>query len=178
MSCPIMRRKRSSVRMWAIASAVVILVPPLARADAISFTLADTSLETASGGTVTFDGTVTNNTGVDLRATDFFFNFFGFDFTSVTSLQDLGVGTDFAIPNGSTSVLIPLFDVTLGAVPAGASFPIEVQLEDAAGDLSAIQTATVSVPGVQAVPEPPLFWLLPGASAGAALARRRVLRAR
>lgn len=178
MSSPIMRRKRSSFGMWAITSAVVLLIPPLAHADAISFTLADTSLVTASGSTVTFDGTITNNTGVDLTATDFFFNFFGFDFTSVTPLQDLGVVTDFAIPNGTTSVLIPLFDVTLGAVPAGTSFPIEVQLEDATGDLSAIQTAAVSVPGGQAVPEPSLFWLLAVALAGAAVARRRVLRAR
>jgi hypothetical protein len=131
-----------------------------AKADPISFQLASTQLTTTSGGTVTFEGMVTNNSGQDLNASDFFFNFFGFDPVSVNPVQDLGVLTDFSVPSGSTSALTPLFDVALSAVPTGSIFPIEVQLEDINSDLSEIVAVSVSVPGGTSVPEPASFLLL------------------
>src|SRR5271166_6041944 len=73
-----------------------------ALADAISFHPSNTVLDTTSGGRVTFDGTVTNNSGGDLNASDFFFNFSGYDPTSVNPNQDLGF-PDFLIPIGTTS---------------------------------------------------------------------------
>jgi hypothetical protein len=130
------------------------------KADGISFAVSNPSLTTTSGGTVTFDGTVTNDSGGDLNASDFFFNFFGYDFTSVNPIQDLGVVTDFLIPNGTTSSSVALFDVTLGSVAPGSSFPVEVQLEDINNDLSAVQTVTVSVPGLVETPEPSTLGLL------------------
>jgi hypothetical protein len=133
---------------------------PSARADGISFTLSNPSLNTTSSGTVQFDGTVTNGSGQDLNASDFFFNFSAYDPTSVTPNQDLGVATDFLIPNGSTSGVVDLFTAVLGPVPTGSSFPIDAQLEDINGDLSAIEIATVSVPGSVAVPEPSTLLLL------------------
>lgn len=130
-------------------------------ADPISFNLSSSTLTTTSGGTVTFDGTVTNDSGTDFNASDFFFNFSGYDFISVSPDQDLGVGTDFVIPSGTTSATVALFDVRLGNVPAGSSFPIQVQLEDFNSDLSSTQTVTVSAPaGVTGVPEPLVSWLL------------------
>jgi hypothetical protein len=135
-----------------------------AKADPISFQLALRQLTTTSGGTVTFEGTVTNNSGQDLNASDFFFNFFDFDPVSVNPIQDLGVLTDFSIPTGSTSTLTPLFDVALSTVPTGSIFPIEVQLQDINSNFSEIVTVSVSVPDGSGtgttVPEPASLLLL------------------
>jgi hypothetical protein len=100
------------------------------KADPISFDLTSSQITTTSGSTLTFDGTVTNNSGGALNATDFLFNFFGFDPASVNPIQHLGVASDFLIPNGTTSRMVALFDVILGVVPAGSSFPVDVVLQD------------------------------------------------
>ena len=105
-----------------------------------------------SGGTVVFEGTVTNDSGANLAASDFFFNFFGFN-RAVTPTQLLGT-PDFALPNGSTSAAVDLFSVTVGAAPNGAKFTIEVSLEDVNSDLSSSQTVSVTVSGTAVVPEP------------------------
>lgn len=154
---------------------------PAARADSapISFQLVSTSFNTTSGGTVTFDGTVTNNSGLDLMASDFLFNFFNFD-VSVTPVQDLGLAPDsasLAIPNGTTSSVVALFDVTLGAALPGSSFPVGVQLQDDNPlnvDLSASQTVTVNVPGAVATPEPATLLLLISGIVGAFAVRRKL----
>ena len=139
---------------------LAICVAPSGLADGISFQLSGPSLSTSSGGTVTFTGTITNDSGGALNASDFFFNFFGFNATSVNPIQDLGVAADFLIANGTTSSVVALFDVTLDSVTTGSSFPIQVQLQDINNDLSAVQTASVSVPGVVATPEPSTLGLL------------------
>ena len=125
----------------------------VARADAISFQLQSTDLVAQSGGEAVFQGTVTNQSGMELNATDFFFNFSGFDFESVNPVQDLGIA-DFPVPDGTTSSPVDLFGVFVGLVPSGSKFTVDVQLEDALLDLSALETVTVSVPSTTAVPEP------------------------
>ena len=131
-----------------------------ARAGTISFTVSNMELAGSPGGTVTFDGTVTNDSGAALNASDSFFNFFGFDPTSVTPIQDLGITKDFLISNGGTSALVALFDVQFSASPSASSFPIQVQLEDINSDLSATQTVTVSLSGAHTTPEPSTILLL------------------
>ena len=132
-----------------------LLCAPVSWAETISFQVSDPDLSAPSGGVATFTGTVTNNSGADLTASSFFFIFFGFDPAGVTLKQDLGVATDFPIANGTTSATTPLFSATLGAVPEGASFPIQAQLEDINFDSSVPQTVTVSASGpVATVPEP------------------------
>jgi hypothetical protein len=130
---------------FALAAALLGAAPG-ARADTISFQLSDTTLSVTSPGSVTFFGTVTNQSGVDLNASDFFFNFSGFDPAAVTPSQDLGVATDFPILTAPTSALTDLCSVTVSAVSPGARFPLEVQMQDINNDLSATETVNVVVP--------------------------------
>jgi hypothetical protein len=156
--------------------AVLLGAAESAKADGITFQLTSTQLTTTSGGTITFDGTITNNSGVDLFASNFFFNFSAFDPVSVNPIQDLGVASDFLIPKGATSSVVALFDVMLGSVAAGSSFPVDILLEDINSDLSATQTVTVSVPGSVSVPEPgTLLLFTTGLAATFALLRKRML---
>jgi hypothetical protein len=154
-------RKFKFIRVIALTGMCLcaLATPAASRADGISFELSSVTLTITSGGTVTFDGAITNDSGGALNASDFFFNFSGFDFASVTPTQDLGVTGDFAIPNGTTSTVVALFDVALGTTAGTSSFPILVQLEDINGDLSAIETATITNDssgggGGASVPEP------------------------
>jgi hypothetical protein len=153
---------RFSIFTFAFFSLSLFLlpIPPAAMADAISVQISNSALTIVSGGTVTFDGTVTNASGSDLNASDFFFNFFAFDPTAVNPTQDLGVATDFPIPNTSTSPVVALFDISLGAAAPGSTFSVEFQLEDINGDQSSTQTVTVSVPGSTPVAEPATSVLL------------------
>ena len=165
-------RQRLTTVLLGCGLAIFAFSPP-ALAGTISFTLSSASLSGASGGDVLFQGTVTNNSGLDLNASELFFNFFGYDPLAVTPTQNLGVQTDFLILNGTTSGMVDLFDVLLGVVPDGASFPIQVQLEDINSDLSAIQTATVSIAAASPVPEPATLLLTVSGAAGLLLSRLR-----
>lgn len=141
----------------ALFCGALIWQAPLVHAGVISFDLTALSLATTAGDTVSFTGAVTNDSGGDLNASDFFFNFFGFDPSAVTPSQDLGVVTDFLIPNGTSSGLVELFDVQLGSVAPGSIFPIDVQLEDTNSDLSDVQTVFVSNGPVTGIPEPSIL---------------------
>ena len=56
---------------------------------------------------------MTNNSGTDLNATHLFFNFFDLNADSATPAQDLGIATEFLIPNCGTSAVVNLFEVRL-----------------------------------------------------------------
>jgi PEP-CTERM motif len=159
-------------------SVVVLLLgcccaPQMAGASSISFQLSSTSLEASSGGTAIFMGTVTNATGGDLNASDFFFNFGNYDFAFISPTQDLGFPLDFPIPNGTTSPTVALFDVMLGAVPPGSVFAADVQLQDSNFDLTPSQTVTVSVPAAATTPEPATMLLFGTGLAGIWLRSRK-----
>lgn len=148
-------------------------------ADTIIVNVTNSSLQTTPGGRVTFDGRITNTSGTDLNATDFFFNFVGFDPLSVNPAQDLGVATEFLIPDGSTSGVVALFDVTLGAVAPGSIFPMQFQLQDINSDFSSESTVYVTVPGNSSVPEPSgLVLLVTGIFTAYAVRARRSGRSR
>jgi hypothetical protein len=121
----------------------------------ISFDLTQSQFTATGNATFIFDGTVTNNSGTALNASDFFFNFSAFDPTAINPIQELGVSSDFSIPNGGTSAAVDLFDITFTAPSHSHVFPVIVQLEDINNDLSAPQTIEIAFKGATTgVPEP------------------------
>jgi len=160
----------------------ILLTATPARADGIAFQLVASTLTATSNGTATFTGTITNGSGADLNATDFFFNFFNYDPTSITPNQLLGTSTDFSVGNGTTTSILDLFNVQLGTALSGSTFPIAVQLQDANGDLSAIETLDIVVSGGSTgggggggtpIPEPASLLLLGSGLALVAAWRKR-----
>jgi hypothetical protein len=181
--CSMLHQKLLSVLVFTLASlaAPVLAQSPIfmdtAEAVGISFEVSNPSLTTRSGGTVTFDGTITNNSGGDLFASDFSFNFFGFNPDSVSPIQDLGVTTDFLIVQETTSPQVALFDVALGRLPVGSNFLMQVQLEDINSQLSGVQTVMVQVRGSAVTPEPATIILF-GTGLLAIAVRRKLTHAR
>ena len=140
---------------------LTLCCPHTAHAVSIAFSLSNPSVTALSMADVSFNGTVTNNSGQDLNATDFFFNFFAFDAAALTPFQDLGATTDFEILNGTTSAEVTLFDVQFASLAAGTMVSLGVQLEDINGDLSATQTVFITVLGeASLVPEPTTLLLV------------------
>jgi PEP-CTERM motif-containing protein len=136
----------------------ILLTSAFALGDSISFQITNPSQTITSGGTAVFEGTVTNDSGVTLTASDFFFNFFGYNPAVVTPNQLLGF-PDFSLPTNTTSAEVDLFNVTVGVVSKGMKLPVQVSLEDINFDLSSTQTVSVVGSG-GTVPEPPSLILL------------------
>ena len=154
---------RNRLRSVIVALALACFTT-IADGDTISFSLSKQSVTTTRGADVTFDGTITNLSGSDLNASDFFFNFSGFDPSALTPSQDLGVLSNFLIPNGTTSSDVIFFDVQMASFLQGSSFALDVQLEDINGDLSASQAISIATPTGVPTPTPePSSIILAGA---------------
>ena len=104
----------------------------------------------SANSTELFRGTLTNNTGAEILASDLFFNFSGFDPGVLTLTQLLG-DTDFAIPDGGTSPSTDLFKIDIGVnAGLGITYFADVFAQDADVSFSNIQTVsvrTVPAPG-------------------------------
>ena len=155
-----------------VRRAAVALTVSLAAASALAVPLTlnvlDPDRTGPAGATYSFTGSITNNTGSALNASDLFLDFNGFDFGSVSLSQLLGT-PDFVIAAGTTSAVVSLFDFTLAPDGmAGVRYVADVGVSDAIGDLS--DSVTVSV---TAIPEPTTTALMALGLAGVALARRR-----
>ena len=123
-----------------------------------------------AGDVVTFQGTITNNSGFDLASTDFALNFFGYDPVNVTLNQLLG-DTIFTVPNGTTSPTEDLFTFALATTAGPGTYPTQVVLQDSVGDVSDTYTVTVTI-----VPEPGSLALMATGAIGALPWIRRRLR--
>ena len=110
---------------------------------------------TSAVRSITFTGSITNDTGGDLLASDLFIDFSGYDPTFVSLSQLLG-DPDFQIQNGTRSAQINLFTFDIAPpAPFGAYFA-DVFLQDASFPTVTSNFATVSV----TIPEPGTAFLL------------------
>jgi hypothetical protein len=126
----------------------------VAFADVISFEVFNPTRIALPGDTVIFSGTVTNNTGASLNATDLFFNFSGFDPAVVGLTQLLGF-TDFTLGDGTTTAPVDLFSFMLGAnALSNQTYVADTFLQTIDGDMSNVVTVSVTE-----VPEP-ATWLV------------------
>jgi hypothetical protein len=150
-----------------------LFTPSSAFADSVSFQITNPSQPIQSGQLVVFQGTVTNDSGLDLTASDFFFNFFNFDL-ALTPNQLLGT-PDFLIPNNTTSPVVDLFNVAAGVISQGTPLSVDTTLEDIFNDVSAKQTVILSASGGGTVPEPAALMML-GTGIGLIVTFRRTRR--
>ncbi len=120
-----------------------------ANAALISFNVSTPNRSGASNTTYVFSGTISNDTGLDLNASDLSFDFSGFESGVVTPSQLLG-NPDFSIPKATGSAITDLFSVLVNAsaIP-GQTYVMDAVLQDPAANLS--DTLTVSI---HIVPEP------------------------
>lgn len=139
--------------LWVWAAALV-LGCSAAGAAPLTLTIANPDRIGMAGASEIFAGTITNNTGGSLKASDLFLNFAGYDAANVTLTQLLGA-PDFAIADGDTSSFADLFSFYLeAAAPIPATFFADVVVEDPNNNVS--DTLTVSV---RTVPEPGTYGL-------------------
>jgi hypothetical protein len=108
------------------------------------------------GDTEIFAGTITNNTGADVIASNLFLDISGYDPTVVSLVQLLG-SPDFSIANGDTSAMVDLFSLTLNllAVPGTAYFA-DIFVQDGNNPANFSNIVTVS----KFVPEPATLALI------------------
>ena len=137
-----------------IGALALLLCCAMAGAVPLTLTITNPDRIGRPGTSEVFSGTIANNTGGSLNASDLFLDFGGYDAVDVTLTQLLGV-PDFVIADGATSSFTDLFQFDLGAsalVPA--IFFADVVVQDSNNDFSDV--ATVSV---RTVPEPGTYGL-------------------
>ncbi len=125
-----------------------------ARAAPLTLSIDDPVQFAAPGDSLSFHGTVTNNTGGPLDAfNDLFLNFGGFDASVLSFTQVLGV-PDFTLPDGSTSAHVELFVAQVDpSAPAQAlPYQADVTVSDTAGDISDPVTISITVPEPGSLP--------------------------
>ncbi len=121
------------------------------------------------GATYDFHGAIGNNTGADFALSDLTFNFLGYDPTQIDSLNPLPAGPTFDIPDGTTSPVVVLFDLTLDpSVSPNGVYQSDLIVSDPQGNYSNDVTVTI-----QPVPEPATFGEIAGMLIGVGLGVRR-----
>jgi hypothetical protein len=135
--------------------AVVLYVSNIAGAFSYVLAIDQPNRISPAGSTEVFKGTITNDSGGNIAASDLFLNFSGFD-PGVISLTQLLGSPDFVIPNGAASPSVDLFRLDFGAsaIP-GIAYFADVFVQDGSNppDISKIVTVSVRT-GRTGLPEP------------------------
>ena len=153
------------------AIAALLLVAALSALPAaanLTFTVVDPDRIGPPDTTYVFSGTITNAFATPRNASDLFFDFSGFDPAVLTPSQLFGL-IDFVIPAGTTTAVLDLFELHVGAATFGSTYFADVTLQDVFGLFSPPLTVSITV-----LPEPSTAWL--ALIAIAALARARGVR--
>ena len=133
----------------------MLLIPTVSVAGPVSFSVFNSAQYTPPGSFVVFQGTITNDTGSDLAATDLFLNSFGFDPDVVSITQLLG-NPDFTIQTGTTSPLTDLFSFDISnAAAIDTVYFASVYLQDINNNLS--NSVAVAITATDPIPEPGTF---------------------
>jgi hypothetical protein len=119
----------------------------------LSFTVLNPDRTAVAGGSETFLGTITNNTGATLSTQDIFVDASGFDTTHLSITELLG-NVPFTINQGTTSPPLDLFRVNLAAGTPPGLYPIDVMLQTD-GTFTSAETVSLRV-----VPEPSAYALM------------------
>jgi hypothetical protein len=138
------------MRLKAVLLAATGLHLAVLHAEPIDMSILNPNRIGAPGSVEVFQGNIANHTGAELRSTDLFLNFSGFDPVNVALDQLIGL-TDFSVPDGSASGIVDLFTFALaGTAAVPATYPAEVVLSTARDDVTDPQTVTLTT----VVPEP------------------------
>jgi hypothetical protein len=122
-------------------------------ASALPFTLTINQPDrlASAGSTSLFSGTIANNSGGSVLASDLFLDFSGFDPLVVSLTQLLG-SPDFVIADGATSSTVDLFTLDPASTALGGlTYFADVFVQDGSNPANFSNLATVSV---TVVPEP------------------------
>jgi hypothetical protein len=146
--------------IWALSLGVAGRASAGPISSPLTLSIDSTSISGAAGGTVLFTGTVTNQTGTDLNATDLFLNFSGFDPLSLESITQLLGSPDFTLSNMATSSSVDLFIVQIAQGTLPGSYPLDVSLQDINNNMSNGVLVSVNVASSTATAEPQVMSLL------------------
>lgn len=161
---------RNRFRVFVVLRIALAAVPITGIAQPISFSPSNVVYDVAPGASVSVFGTVTNQSGGALDASDFFFEFTAFDPTNLIPTQILGTTSDFPLPNDTTSPSVDLFTVGLAPTASpGTTYSVDVLLQDINGDVgtdmvmnfvaTAATQASVDEPGIGSLALAALFGL-------------------
>ena len=147
MIAPFSGRLSYSIALLCLACALGVCANNAA-AFPLTMTINQPNRTGTTGSTESFSGTITNNSGADILASDLFLDFSGFD-PKVISLSQLLGSPDFLLANGASSATVELFKLEVGsnALP-GARYVADVFAQDGNNppDLSNLLTVSVLVP--------------------------------
>lgn len=153
----VLEARRLAARLW-LTPAFFLAGAITAPAALITLSVSDLPSEIEPGHSAIFTGTIGNNTGNALFASEIFLNFGGFDSLALRMDQLLG-DPDFLLDSGTVSASVPLFRLTLDPVVSGL-YSFDVFAQDVSGSFS----EPIPIPvRAAAVPEPGTCALTTGA---------------
>lgn len=163
---------RNVIQTVSLLALVVAFQSHVSAAPLLTLSTDSISETVIAGGAVTFKGTVTNRTNVDLSTMDLILNFSGYDPFVLEPTQLLGT-TDISIPSFSFLANVDLFSIRVFPDVQPGNYTFSVLLQDVVGNFDDPALLEVIVEGPSSgVPEPGTGYLVGLLLAMMMLARR------